>query len=188
MSNSATPWIAASQVSLSITNSQSPPKSMSIESVVPSSHLILCRPLLLLPPIPPSIRVFSNETALHIRWPKYWSFSFNISPSKEYSGLISFRITCCTHTYIQSLSNSFLIWLIKEYWVAFPVLYCRYLLVIYFIYSSVCLLIPSSLFNPSPDNVSPLVTIYSQQKQDWDLTVAQIMNSLLPNSDWNWRK
>ena len=70
----------------------SPPKPMSIESVMPSSHLILCRPLLLLPPIPPSIRVFSNESALHIRWPKYWSFSFSISPSSEHPGLISFRI------------------------------------------------------------------------------------------------
>ena len=75
----ATPWIAACQASLSIMNSQSPPKPMSIESVMPSNHLILYRPLLLLPPIPPSIRVFSNESALCIRWPKYWSFSFNIS-------------------------------------------------------------------------------------------------------------
>ena len=84
MSDSATPWIAAHQASLSITNSQSSPKLMPIESVMPSSHLILCRPLLLLPPIPPSIRVFSNESALRIRWPKYWSFSFSISPSKEH--------------------------------------------------------------------------------------------------------
>ena len=74
------------------TNSRSPPKPMSIESVMPSNHLILCRPLLLLPSILPSIRVFSNESALHIRWPKYWSFSFNISPSKEHPGLISFRM------------------------------------------------------------------------------------------------
>ena len=155
---------------------------------MPSNHLILCHPLLLLPSIFPSIRVFFNESALCIRWPKYWSFSFNISTSNEYSGLISFRITCYTYTYIQSLSNSFFIWVITEYWVEFAVLYCRYWLVIYFIYSSVCLLIPTSLFNPSPDNISPLVTIYSQQKQDWELTVAQIMNSLLPNSDVNWRK
>ena len=83
---------AARQASLSITNSQSPPKSMSIELVMPSNHLILCRPLLLPPSIFPSIRVFSNEPAFHIRWPKYWSFSFNISPSSEYSGLISFRM------------------------------------------------------------------------------------------------
>ena len=87
-----TPWIAARQASLSITNSRSSPKLMSIESVMPSSHLILCRPLLLLPPIFPSIRVFSNESALHIRWPKYWSFSFNISSSNEHPGLISFRM------------------------------------------------------------------------------------------------
>ena len=88
----ATPWTAAHQASLSITNSQSPQKPMSIESMMPSNHLILYCPLLLLPPIPPSIRVFSNDSALHIRWPKYWSFSFNISPSNEHPGLISFRM------------------------------------------------------------------------------------------------
>ena len=88
----ATLWIAACQASLSITNSQSLPKLMSIESVMPSSHLILCRPLFLLPPIPPSIRVFSNESTLHMRWPKYWSFSFSIGPSNEHPGLISFRM------------------------------------------------------------------------------------------------
>ena len=86
-----TPWIAARQASLSITNSRSSLKLMSIQSVMPSSHLILCRPLLLLPPIPPSIRVFSNESTLHMRWPKYWSFSFSIIPSKEHPELISFR-------------------------------------------------------------------------------------------------
>ena len=90
----STPWTAARQASLSITNSRSLPKFMSIESVMPSSHLILCRPLLLLPSIFPSIRVFSNESALCIRWPKYWSFSFNLSPSSEHSGLISFRMDC----------------------------------------------------------------------------------------------
>ena len=87
-----TPWIAACQASLSITNSRSPPKPMSIERVMPSNHLILCRPLLLLPSIIPSIRVFSGESALRIRWPKYWSFSFNISPTNEHPGLISFRM------------------------------------------------------------------------------------------------
>jgi len=88
----ATPWTTARQASLSITNSQSPPKPMSIELVMPANHLVLCCPLLLLPSIFPSIRVFSNESALHIRWPKYWSFRFNISPSNEHSGLISFRM------------------------------------------------------------------------------------------------
>ena len=88
----ATPWIAAHQASLSITNSQSLLKLMSIESVMPFNHLILCCPLLLLPSIFPSIKVFSNGSVLYIRWPKYWSFSFSISPSNEYSGLISFRM------------------------------------------------------------------------------------------------
>ena len=88
----ATPWTAAHQASLSITNSWRPPKPMSIKSVMPSNHLILCRPLLLLPSIFPSIRVFSNESVLRIRWPKYWSFSFNISPSNEHLRLISFRM------------------------------------------------------------------------------------------------
>ena len=85
-------WITARQASLSITNSQSLPKLMSIKSVMPSSHIILCRPLLLLPPIPPSIRIFSNVSALRMRWPNDWSFSFSISPSNEHPGLISFRI------------------------------------------------------------------------------------------------
>ena len=88
----ATPWIAAHQASLSITSSRSSLKLTSIELVMPSSHLILCHPLLLLPSIPPSIRVFSNESTLHMRWPKYWSFSFSIIPSKEIPGLISYRM------------------------------------------------------------------------------------------------
>ena len=92
MSDSATPWTAARQASLSITNSWSFLKLMPIELVMPSNHLILCQPLLLLPSVFPSIRVFSNESVLCIRWPKYWSFSFIISPSSEYSGLISFRM------------------------------------------------------------------------------------------------
>ena len=87
-----TPWIAARQASLSTTNSRGLRKLMHIELVMPSSHLILCRPLLLLPPIPPSIRVFSSESTLRMRWPKYWSFSFSISPSNEYPVLISFRM------------------------------------------------------------------------------------------------
>ena len=87
-----TPWTTACQASLSITNFHSPPKLMSIELVMPSNHFILCRPLLLLPSIFPSIRVFSSDSPLHIRWPKYWSFSFNISPSSEHPWLISFRM------------------------------------------------------------------------------------------------
>ena len=88
----ATPWIAARQASLPITNSWSPPKPMSIELMMPSNHLIHCHPLLLLPSIFPSIRVFSNESPFHIRWPKHWSFSLNINPSNEHPGLISFRM------------------------------------------------------------------------------------------------
>ena len=103
-----TPWTAAHQASLSITNSWNLLKLMSIELVMPSSHLILCRPLLLPPSIFPSIRVFSNESVLHIRWPKYWSFSFNISPSKEYSGLISFRMDWLDLLAVQGTLNSLL--------------------------------------------------------------------------------
>ena len=101
-----TPWTAARQASLSITNSRSPPKPMSIKSVMPSNHLILCRPLLLLPSIFPSIKVFANESVLHIRWPKYWSFSLNISPSNEHSGLISFRMDCLDLLAVQGTSES----------------------------------------------------------------------------------
>ena len=88
----ATPWIAARQASLSVTVSRSSIKLMSMETVMPSSRLILCRPVLLLPPIPPSVRVFSNESTLHMRWPKYWTFSFGIISSKEHPRLISFRM------------------------------------------------------------------------------------------------
>ena len=105
---SATPWIAACQSSLSITNSRNLLKLMSIESVMPSSHLILCRPLLLLPLIPPIIRVFSNESTLCIRWPKYWSFSFSISPSNEHSGLISFRMDLLDLLAVQGTLKSLL--------------------------------------------------------------------------------
>ena len=100
--------LTARQVSLSITSSQSPLKLMSIESVVPASHLILCRPLLLLPPIPPSIRVFSNELTLCMRWPKYWSFSFSISPSNEHPGLISFRMAWLDLLAVQGTLKSLL--------------------------------------------------------------------------------
>ena len=104
----ATPWTAAHQASLSFSISQSLLKLMSIELVMPSNHLILCYPLLLLSPIPPSIRVFSNESALHIKWPKYWSFSFSISPSNEYSGLISFRIDWLDLLVVQGTLKSLL--------------------------------------------------------------------------------
>ena len=103
-----TPWTAAHQASVSITNSQSSPKLMSIESVMPSSHLILYRPLLLLPPVPPSIRVFSNESTLRMRWPKYWSFSFSISPSNEHPGLISFRMDWLDLVAVQGTLKSLL--------------------------------------------------------------------------------
>ena len=102
-----TPWTAACQASLSITNSQSLPKLMSLESVMPSNYLILCHPLLLLHSIFPSIRVFSNESILCIWWPKYWSFSFSISPSNEYSGLISFRIDWFDLLAVQRTHESF---------------------------------------------------------------------------------
>ena len=104
----ATQRTAAYQASLSITDSRSLLKLMSIESVIPSNHLILCHPLLLLPPIPPSIRVFSNKSALRIRWPKYWSFSFNISPFNEHSGLISFRMDWLNILAVQGTLKSLL--------------------------------------------------------------------------------
>ena len=102
-----TPWTAACQASLSITNSRSLLKFTSIESVIPSNHLILCHPLLLLPSVFPSIRIFSNESVLCIRWPKYWSFSFSISPSNEYSGLISFRMDWLDLLAVQGISRVF---------------------------------------------------------------------------------
>ena len=104
----ATPWIAARQASLSITNSRSSPKFMCIKPVMPSSHLILCCPLLLLPPIPPSIRVFSSELTLRMRWPKYWSFSLSISPSNEHSGLISSKIDWFDFLAVQGTLKSLL--------------------------------------------------------------------------------
>ena len=108
VSDSATPWTAARQASLSTTNSQSLLKLMSIKLVMPSNHLILCHPLLLPPSVVPSIRVFSNESALCIRWPKYWSFSFSISPSNEYSGMISFRMDWLDLLSVQEILKSLL--------------------------------------------------------------------------------
>ena len=104
-----TPWIAARQASLCITNSWNSLKLMSLKSVIASSHLILCLPLLLLPPIPPSIRDFCNESILHMRWPKYWSFSFSITPSKEHPGLISFRIDWLDLLAVQGTLKSLLL-------------------------------------------------------------------------------
>ena len=111
----ATPWTAAHQASLSITNSRSLPKLMSIESVMPSNHLILCHSLLLLPSIFPSTRVFSNESVLHIRWLKYWSFSFNISPSNEYLWLISFRMDWLDLHVVQGTLKSLLNTTVQNY-------------------------------------------------------------------------
>ena len=108
VSDSATPWTGALQASLSITNSQSLLKFMSIASAMPSNHLILCCPLLLLPSIFPSIKGFSNESVLHIRWPKYWSYSFSISPSNEYSGLIPFKINWLDLLAVQGTLKSLL--------------------------------------------------------------------------------
>ena len=108
MSDSLRPRESQRQASLSITNSRSLLKPMSIKSVMPSNHLILCRPLLLLSPITPSIRVFSNESTLHMRWPKYWSFSFNISPSSEHPGLISFGMDWLDLLAVQGTLKSFL--------------------------------------------------------------------------------
>ena len=115
----ATPWISACQASLFITNSRSLLKVMPIESVMPSSHLMLCRPLLLLPPIPPSIRVFSSESTLRIRCPKYWSFSFSISPSNEHLGLISFRMDWLDLPAVQGTLKSLLLIQGKEQWLCF---------------------------------------------------------------------
>ena len=122
-----TPWTAARQASLSIISSQSPPRSMSIESVMPSNHLILCLHLLFLPSIFPSIRVFSNESALCIRWPKYWSFSFNINPINEHPGLISFVrlffVIChimCSAQQAQQVKNPLAVRETQETWVQSP--------------------------------------------------------------------
>ena len=126
----ATPWIAARQAFLSITNYQSSLRLMSIESVMPSSHLILSHPLLFLPSVFPSIRVFSNESVLHIRWPKYWSFSFSISPPNEYSGLISFRMDWLDLLAVQGTLKSLLQHhkkvITKICWcMAKPIQYCK---------------------------------------------------------------
>ena len=126
----ATPWTAARQASLSITNSQSYPKLMSIESVVPSNHLILCHPLLLLPSIFLRLRVFSNESVICIRWSKYWSFSFSISPSSEYSGLISFRLDWLDLLAVQGTLKS----LLQHHSSKASILWCSTLFVVQLLY------------------------------------------------------
>ena len=123
-----TPWAAACQASLSINNSWSLTKLMSIESVMPSSRLILCHPLLLLPSFFPSMRVFSNESALRIRWPKYWSFSFNISPSNEHSGLISFRLDLLDLLAVQGTLKS----LLQHHSSKASILWCSALFIVQF--------------------------------------------------------
>ena len=122
----ATPWTTACQASLSITNSRSPPKPMSIKSMMPSNHLILCCPLLLLPSIFPSIRVFSNESAHRIRWPKYWSFSFNISPFNEHPGLISFRMVWLDILTVQGTLKS----LLQHHTSKASILWCSAILIV----------------------------------------------------------
>ena len=143
-----TPWIAARQASLSITNSRSSLRLMSIESVMPSSHLILCRPLFLLPPIPLSIRVFSNESTLHMRWPKYWSFSFSIIHSTERPRLISFRMDWLDLLAVQGTLKSLLQHYSSKastvrYWIYF-LYYTVESYFLFYIYGSLYLLIPSS--------------------------------------------
>ena len=159
-----TPWTAAPQVSLSFAISQSLLKFMSTDLMMPSNRLILCHPLLL-PSIFPSIRVFSNKSVLHIRWPKYWSFSFNISPSNENSGLISFRMDWLYLLAVQGTLKS----LLQHHHSKASILWCSAFeirLIISFV---------------AKDGEA----LYSHQKQDQELTVAQIMSSLLPNSDLN---
>ena len=162
----ATPWITAHQAFLSITNSWSLLKLMSIESVMPSSNLILCCPLLLLPPIPPNIRVFSNESTVCMRWPKYW----RIGPSKEHSRLIFFRMDWLDLFAVQgTLKHPLPITQEKTTHGHHQMVNTEIRLIIFF---------------AAKDGEA----LYSQQKQDWELTVAQIINSLLPNSDLNGRK
>ena len=167
----STPWIAACQASLSITNFQSSLRLMSIESVMPSSHLILCRPLLLLPPIPPSIRVFSNESALCMRWPKDWSFSFSIILSKEIPGLVSFRMDWLDLLAIQGTLKS-----LQHHSSKASILRC----------SSFFTVQLSHPYMTTGKTIA--LTRRTFVGKVMSLLVAQIMNSLLSNSDLNWRK
>ena len=177
---------------MSISNSQSPPTLMSIESVMPSNHLILCCPLLL-PSIFPNIRVFPNESALHIRWPKYWNFNFNISPSNEHPGLISLRMDWLNLLAVQGTLKS----LLQHHCSKASILWRSAFFIVQLSHpymtsgKRIALTrwtfvdkIMSLLFNMlSRLVITFLPSLYSQKKQDQELTVAQIMNSLLPNSD-----
>ena len=169
-----TPWTAVCQASLSITSSWNPPKPMSIELVMPSNHLILCHPLLLLPSIFPNIRVFSNESALHVRWSKYWSFSFNLSPSNEHPGLISFRMDWLDLLAVQGTLKS----LLQHHSSKASILHCIY--VSHLLYPFICWrtlwLLPCLSFCKyccweyrgtwSFSNYS-FVQIYAQEWDDW---------------------
>ena len=165
------PWIAARQALLSITNFQSSLKLTSIELVMPSSHLILCRPLFLLPPIPPKIRVLSNESTLHMRWPKYWSLSFSIIPSKEYPGLISFNygkiLYVCMYCILYMISSDFRGDLIQ--------------LSSHFTVGKKSLKAPSSLLIPSPLSFNPR-TFNLMCLQDWEERPREFVTAV--NSPW----
>ena len=178
----ATPWIAACQASLSITNSWSLLKLMSIELVMPFNHLILCRPLVLPPSIFPSIRVFSNESALHIRWPKDWSFSFSISPSDEYSGLISFRMNWLDLLAVQETLKSLLQHhSSKASILFFFVFFCFFVFFkFYFIFK---LYIKASILGHSAFFIAQLSHPYMTTEKTIDLTrwtfVGKVMSLLL---------
>ena len=151
-----TPWTAAHQASLSITNSRSLPKLMSIESVTPSNHLILCRPLFLLPSIFPRIRIFSNESALHIRWPKYWSFSFNISPSSEHPGLISFRMDWLDLLLVQGTLKH----LLQHHSSKASILLCSAFFIVQLSHSYMTLLHPGKIWFFPPSSLQPCVLFW----------------------------
>ena len=155
-----TPWTAAHQASLSITNSRSPPKPTSIESVMPSSYLILCRPLLPLPPIPPSIRVFSNELTLRMRWPKYWSFSFSIIPSKEIPGLISFRIDWLDLLAVQRTLKS----LLQHHGSKASILLCSALFIVQLSHPHMTLLHPGKIWFFPPSSLQPCVLFWKPSR------------------------
>ena len=155
-----TPWTAARQASLSLTSSRSLPKLMSIESVIPSNHLILCRPLLLMPSIFLNIRVFSNESALHIRWPKYWSFSFNIRLSNEHPGLISFRMDWLDLLAVQGTLKS----LLQHHSSKASILWCSAFLIVQFSRTQRCVPVPRLSLIPLCPLLGVLVAGSSQMR------------------------